>query len=664
MYVTAEVSMNTFFKKVCLLVVALLFLMFNSISIKAKLIGFAYDSDCSYELSGILKEEMFYGKNLSLLNDYNDFDRILYWRHILDVNLDIAYGTKTYGHKALELYGTFRNRGVWGNPKGIASTTSTPVKLSESVFGSHDHAIPRHIVWLRELWLQMDVGDVLHLALPTKQTFTLGAFKFELGRGIALGSAYAIGQQLLGFYSDDVIDQYAFGGKFSGFVIDPFLTYDLYAALLNNKSSSLGDTGEYIYGQEYGRLSSPERGFGKVTFLVAGRVIWSPLADKSCGKLNIEPYWLYYNEPEQRVEFLGDAKSVLGTMGLATEYIGSRYECGFDWAVNLGYQDVKGWDRNTVAINDISGSLVEVNSHVVYKASEDAPKKDEKKMPYIAGSTQNAINTTTRSEANNGKLIEQVSLPFYGGSFPQLVYMYNADNRFRDPYTNKLDGWMFVADGSLKTADDTFQMSGAVGFASGDENPNRGNKDGVYSGFVGIQEIYCGKRVKSAFLLGSAGKLKRPLSLPVTNRRGQYASTVSSFTNIRFVGWSVNKKKTWQDERKLSFNPNILCYWQDEPSPCFDVVTRTDLQGKADNYLGTEVNFFLDYWAMKNLKMYFVASVFLPGGHFDDIQGKPINAAQVRALDKVDRTGYNGEYVPNISNDMAATFNLGFEYIF
>jgi hypothetical protein len=67
---------------------------------------------------------------------------------------------------------------------------------------------------------------------------------------------------------------------------------------------------------------------------------------------------------------------------------------------------------------------------------------------------------------------------------------------------------------------------------------------------------------------------------------------------------------------------------------------------------------------MKNLKMYFVASVFLPGGHFDDIQGKPINAAQVRALDKVDRTGYNGEYVPNISNDMAATFNLGFEYIF
>ena len=39
---------------------------------------------------------------------------------------------------------------------------------------------------------------------------------------------------------------------------------------------------------------------------------------RSCGKLNIEPYWLYYNEPEQRIEFLGDAKTVLGTIGLAS----------------------------------------------------------------------------------------------------------------------------------------------------------------------------------------------------------------------------------------------------------------------------------------------------------------------------------------------------------
>ena len=418
-------------------------------SLEAKLRGFAYDSDCSYELSGIFKEEMFYGKNISLLNDFNESDRILYWRHIYDVSLDIAYGSKTYGHKAVELYGTLRNRGMWGNPKGIASTTSTPVKLSETVFGAHDHAIPRHIIWIRELWMQMDVGDLLHLALPTRQTFTLGAFKFELGRGISLGSAYAVGHQLLGFYTEDVIDQYAFGGKLSGFIIDPVLTYDLYAALLANKSGGLGDTGEHVYGQEYGRLNSPERGFGKVNFLVAGRVIWTPLNNKDHGKLNFEPYWLYYNEPEQKIEFTGDAKTVLGTIGLASECEGERFAAGFDCAWNLGFQDVKGWDRNVIQINDISGSLVEVNSQVVYKTSESAPDSQAKKMPYIAGPIQNEINSTTRSEAENGQLIGQVNLPFYGSSTTTPVYMYNSNYRFKDPYTNKFDGWMFVADGAL-----------------------------------------------------------------------------------------------------------------------------------------------------------------------------------------------------------------------
>lgn len=657
--------MNISVRKNIFISLFIMFFVVNSNFLKAKLRGTAYDADCSYEFSGILKEEMFYGKNISLLNDFNDFDRILYWRHIFDVSLDIIYGANTFGHKAVELYGTMRNRGVWGNTKGIASTTSTSVKLSESVFGAHDHAIPRHVIWIRELWMQMDVGDLLHLALPTRQTFTLGAFKFELGRGISLGSAYAVGQQLLGFYSEDVIDQYAFGGKFSGFIIDPVLTYDLYAALLNNKCSSLGDNGEHVYGQEYGRLNSPERGFGKVNFLVAGRTIWSPLTNKGCGKLNIEPYWLYYNEPEQRVEFLGDAKTVLGTIGLASEYEGKSFAAGFDWALNLGYQDVKGWDRNTIGINDIKGSLIEVNSHVIYKESENAPKKDDKKMPYIAGKIQNEINNTTRSEASNGKLIGQVNLPFYSAdNDTKPVYMYNAKNRFRDPYTNKFDGWMFVVDGALKTEDDMFQIAAAAGIASGDENPNRGNHDGVYSGFVGIQEIYCGKRVKSAFLLGGAGKVKRPLSLPVHKRQGRFASTVSSFTNIRFTGWSINKKKTWQDERKFSFNPNMLFYWQDEPSPCFDIDAKKDTKGRADQFIGSEMNLFLDYWAMKNLKIYFVASVFIPGGHFDDIQGKPITAAQVKALDKFDRTGYNEEYVPNIGSDVAATYNFGIEYVF
>jgi hypothetical protein len=658
------VLMNMDIRQNMLLIIALVLIGAANFKSQAKLRGFAYDADCSYELSGICKEEMFYGKNISLLNNYNDCDRVLYWRHIFDVSLDVAYGAKTYGHQAMEFYCTMRNRGVWGNPKGIAATTTSSVKLSETVFGDHSHSIPRHVVWIRELWMKMDLGDIFHLALPNRHTFTLGAFKFELGRGISLGSAYAVGHQLLGFYTEDIIDQYAFGGKLSGFIINPVLTYDLYAALLNNKSSSLGDTSEHVYAQQYGMLSHPERGFGKVAFLVAGRAIWAPLCSQTCGKLNIEPYWLYYNEPEQRVERLGDAKTVMGTVGFASEYEGERFAGGFDWAVNIGYQNVKGLDRNTVTINNISGSLIEVNTHVEYKKNESDPKRTAKRMPYIPGKIQNKIYDVTQSEMQNGALIAQVDMPVYGSATTDRVFMYNAKNRFRDPYVNRLNGWMFVADAALKTSDDMFQIAGTVGYASGDENPNTGNKDGVYSGFIGIQEIYWGKRVRSAFLLGGAGRLQRPMSLPVSKRQGRFASAVSNFTNISFVGMAINKKKMWQDERKLTFNPNILVYWQDEPSPCFDLVTKKDLNGKAEQFLGTELNLFVDYWVMKNLKLYFVASVYIPGGHFDDIKGKPISAAQVRALDRVDRSGFNNEYVPNIGSDSAATFNFGIEYIF
>jgi hypothetical protein len=637
---------------------------------QAKIKGHAYDNDITYEFSGLLREEMFYGKNISLLNDFNCFDSILYWRHILDLSLDVVYGQEKCGTKVLELFGTMRNRGVWGNPRSISSTTQTSVKLSETIFGAHDHGIPRHILWIRELWMQMDIGEIFHVSFPTKQTFTLGAFKFELGRGIALGSAYATGHQLLGFYSEDIIDQYAFGGKISGDILEKKLSYDLYSAILQNRSSTISDTAEHVYGQEYGHLNYPERGFGKIAFLFAGRLFGTLLNSKSSGKLTLEPYFLYANDPEQRIDFVGDASSVLGTLGLASEYDGERFAVGFDYAKNLGFQNVKGWDRNTVKINNSDSNLVEINSHVEYKNPNNAnDPQNGKKIPYMRGQAQDIINNAIQSEEDNGQLIGIVDKKV--GSLDKPVYLANTKNRFRNPYVNKFTGWMFVADGALKTPDNSLQLAAAIGFASGGINPNRDikfknrdNQENTYSGFIGVQEIYCGKRVRSAFLLGSAGKVKRPLALPASKTLGSTASSTTNFTNVRFTGVSLTKTKEWPCDRKFVLNPNILCYWQDEPSPVFSVITKKDLNADADQFLGTELNVFMDYYALKNFRVFFVVSMFIPGSHFYDIQGKPITDAQVRALDRRDRSGYNGEAIPNIGYNVAATYNFGFEYTF
>jgi hypothetical protein len=61
---------------------------------------------------------------------------------------------------------------------------------------------------------------------------------------------------------------------------------------------------------------------------------------------------------------------------------------------------------------------------------------------------------------------------------------------------------------------------------------------------------------------------------------------------------------------------------------------------------------------MKPLKFFFVGSVFLPGQHFKDIKGKPLNDEQVGALDGVIID------IPTIGTDPGVTLNIGLQYSF
>lgn len=597
--------------------------------------------DFSCKLSGLFRPEMFYGKNFTLLNSCNYGDRVWYERHILDLKLNILYGQKTYGQTAAEFKIGMRNKSVWGNPKGSAQTTFSELKISQSVHGAHNHFFPRHVFWIREIWLDFGLQQVLGLSCFEKQHFTLGAFKFELGRGIALGAAYAVGSELLGFYDDSVIDQFAFGAKLSGPIKDKRLSYDLYAAILQNQSASLSDTGARIYGQEYGRRERPARGFGKINYLCAGRLNWI-VFDRPCiGKLTCEPYWLFNDAPEQRVEFLGDARSKLTTLGLASEYCTDTFECGFDYAMNFGEQDVRGWDRNRIMIENRDGYLVEVNSDVVDVA--------ESKVLYIPGSdTQETIEDSTQSEAWNGKEIE-----------PDL---YNSAIRFRDPYSNRYKGWMATADAGWWVYKKDLQVAVTAGIASGDGNPNEIGGDKDYNGFIGLQEIYSGKRVRSA-LVQERGRIKRPLSVPLPRAIIKFPRNISGFTNLRLVGVSC----TWEPKERrkaVKVMPNMISYWQDYPSRKYDAFHQQDLNECASMFLGIEFNLFFDYYVLENMKIYFVSACFIPGRHYSDVKGKPLTSEQEKALNRYNRTGFLGGYVPNLGDNVAYTMNLGVEFTF
>ncbi len=641
--------------------VALMICLFECVPLLSERAMSLYNDklDLAVEFGVKFKPEFYWGKNISLLNNSNEADRIIYFRHTIDLDFDAIYGKKIYDDGIAELKWTMRNRGIWGNPTTIARTTRHPVKGFGVVFGDHDHGIPRHIPWWRELWLKFDLGKATGLALKNRHSFTLGAFPFQLGRGISLGDAYAVGPEILGFYSDYIVDQFAFGGLFSGTVVRDYLNYDIYMALLQNKSSSLGETAEVVNAQEFGKFRCPQRGFGKINYVIAGRLMWTVFNTKELGKLNLEPYALFNADPEQRVEFIADATAKLGTIGMAGEYYGDLTEFGFDFGFNVGEQSVKGWDRNHIEPKNVNAFVQVINTHVIQNGSST-------NIPFVSQTfpAQVIIETSEQNQSQNGKIIGTVPDSF-GGLPPGPVVLQNKNNRFRNPYTNTFQGWMFVADAARWVYNKDLLFTVTAGIASGGHLPHDATQDTVYNGFIGLQEIYSGKRVKSAFLLGGSGKLKRPFSAPTTNQSpfGDFAVSTSGFTNLVFTGAGLNWKPR-NKAREFGINPNALFYWQEKATRKFDLDTLMDSPHLARTFLGAELNTFAYVFLMKNLKGFAVLSCFIPGSHYSDIRGKPLNRDQARALRDVDRSADTDAPLPNIGTDVAIAINFGLEYFF
>jgi len=612
-------------------------------------------NDLEYIFSGVYKPETFFGVRVNWLNKENDFDKMYFSRHALDLMFNASYGVQTYNRKVMEFLFQLRNKGVWGNPESIASTTFSDINLL-GIKGTHKHGFPRHIFWIRQLWLQFNLDVATGLPFKNLHTFTIGAFPFQLGRGIALGDAYAVGPEILGFWSDGAIDQYAFGAKFSGELVPKTLSYDLYTAILQNNSSSISDTEKPVLAQDFGGITNPQRGFGKVNYLVAGRFNWNVFDNSWLGRLTVEPYGLYNNDPEQKIEFQADAMSKLGTVGLASEFFGSRFECGFDYAMNFGQQRVRGWDRNIVKENNRNGVVVLVNDNVTATYTNLNGQAVVESAPYVPTSAaQKMINTTVREEAQNGKEIGQVSSLGYLVNQPGTdIVLNNSRGRFGDPYTNKYGGWMFVTDAAYSFCEKDLQIAVAAGVTSGDDNPNFETKDGTYDGFIGLQEVYSGKRVRSVFLLGGAGRIKRLLSTPaVTDIQAPStkAQAISGFTNLVFCGTALKwKPKSWK--KPFEINPNVLGLWQEHKI------------GNARTFLGVETGLFINYSLLKDLKLFWVSSLFFPGSHYKDRMGTPVLTEEERAfLNSSNPTGRQ-DRIAGLGANVAYTYNLGLIYTF
>lgn len=608
-------------------------------------------SDNEFTMGLKSRLEVLYGKNANMFSG-SPLDQTLWAQGIWDLKTRAKIG------EVLESYITIRNKYLWGSPDSVANSSTNTLKLADAKIGEHSHFLSKQIFWLREGWVDINLNQTIGVETDGQQHFKTGLFPYELGRGIALGSAYAYSPGLLGFYADAVVDQNAPGFLLYGDLVKDRVLYDMYLGLLHNDSDNFGRVNEKIYLQQKNPVWLGARGFGLIDFVIASRLIWFPLK-KSCGDpatLSFEPYFMYNRDPELKIEFPADSSSNLITLGLAGECETDKFQFGFEFAFNRGHQSVKGWDSNVtdISTNSTTGALIEQYSKVV----TSDPKTNPDAAPAVVSSANKAtVNKSINSAELNGQQLGTSGL-------------YNALDRFTPPYLNKYKGFMFVVDGTYIFQPD-LKLSGTIGWATGDENPNKdlnnfneSSIDGDYSGFIGLQEAYSGKRVISLFVIG-ANTVIRPTSAPLTDslQTTTFGSDSPGFSNLVYGGIALDFKTNFCT-KPIDWNFGLLSYWQDSPTHKFNLKTKLASLELASKHLGTELNGTLTINTTKNLRGFLIGALFFPGQHYRDITGMPLGPNDLEVLETLTGDGVAVGNTPLLNSKTAFVINFGLEYEF
>ena len=639
--------------------------------------------DCTMTWGGRAKVESYFDKNMDMLNG-NIPDELEYFKESVDLTFDVKYGKERYGFTAIEFLANIRHKGVWGKGLSYSDQDSGPGSpsnirfgdvSSQAVFGSHSHVSNKALLWLNEAWLMFSPSAPLGGGKHHLHTLKMGWHPYQLGRGIALGGFYGFSGERLGLFRSYNEDKAAPGILLNGVIVKDLLSYDLYYAKFEERNKGLGDTFNQLKANIVGHRARPWRGEAKDNDLFAARLNIKPLKPgHAAGKLDIDPYVFYNTASDQRVELPPDAKMNWGSYGMSIEHACGNFEWGAEAAINYGKQKVFNIDRNLAKI--INTQLNDDEYNPIYGIQEVYTHIRQGNLPTVNAAPRVPVwglpgphGSGTRQAAaqpviGNGTTQNGEEILVDG----QPTGWYNTSDRFRPAYTNRLGGWMGVADCAYLIEPWHLKFAVAYGYASGDRNPNATAVDKKYNGFLGLHELYNGKRVTSILL--DQRLLLRPTSLAAGQR--PKANTELSMSDLQYVGSGL----TWTPKcflRDLSINPNVLMYWKAYESYKFIQDPNILLEGgyvssneKARTFMGTEYNLLANCKIITDLKMFTNIAVFVPGGFFKDVKGVPLDGDFLAAL--VDSSDDTSERLRpsmyRLGDNTAFHLNIGFDFKF
>lgn len=523
-----------------------------------------------FKATGKIVKEVYANRNMVYLNSANPYDSSLRFRTTADGILFAAYGDNKK-NPLVDTKIAVRFRYDVGTP-ALIKTAATSIAIGGASVAIPSSSIQKTTLWLRELFMKISLD-----ANPSESLYFLkvGSFPYELGRGIALGSAYNSGG-FLGLDPRFSIDQFAPGAQFHADIIKNSLSGDLYYATLSNPNASYKDNTEVIRANEITDLvTKGYRGNNCQVWLLSGALHWKAIQAKDL-KLNVDPYTYMYVSPDQQLEFAADSDSQLYAIGTALEMKSGRFEWGFDTAFQGGNTRIKAWDRNyTKLINDDGSVTVQYTK--VYT-------DDTYTTLAIANTANQAIVATSdKSFDQNGQEIGTSGL-------------YNAIDRFRPAQKIFYHGYFFVTDAAFELIEKQLKVCGDVGFVSGHlDDYNDINslttaqmEHQNFDGFVPLQSVYSGKRIQHLVMLGEGVPrftVQNPQltldELHVQSRVTGVATLTDKFTNLAYAGIGLECTPAKFADQKAMIKPVLLYYWMVEAPTLSDGTLGSHALGTA-----------------------------------------------------------------------------------
>ena len=572
-------------------------------------------------------------------------DRNLLFRSTTDFLLSLTDGDLK--KPRLKFYTCLRFRYVFGGP-GVVSTANPTFEIDGTSTTLDSLSIPKNLLWTNEAWL--------HIALnkhdSTRDNFLkTGLFPYDIGRGIALGSAYA-SSGFLGASPEFSIDQFAPAAWIHAEILPQKFDFNTYFALLVNQSDTPSDNNAQIRTQDLSEEATGNtRGTSTQVWLLSLSSRWYPINEEN-HKAVIEPFLIQYHAPDQTLEYYADSNLYLRTWGVSVEHFAGDFEWGFETGFNGGHQQIRGWDRNQSTLAaDLNGNLqvqyTQVN--LIYAAGYTSPTIPTT-MPAYASTSVLLANTSppeycnvvelvadsTQDQVLNGQQLNPTGKPLRLLIDGQIVdyNLVNSAIRFRPEQRVFFDGFYCVADVGYQILKDRLKVYAGVGYASGELDDlevdvNSLSQEALlnrkFHGFFPIQSVYSGNDRLNLFVLLNQGVPRFDIQNPVptvpnknyiTPIQGtQNTLQINAFTNLMYMGGALEWNPEWLGGKTSGLKVNVIYYRM----PVTPVIPGTDLN--ASNSLGTEINIRQVATIFERVSLCNAAGVFFPGQLYTDMKG-------------------------------------------